>query len=121
MTEYRYQFSLGSDSIRLLCLLPNEDEAAPIQCRLHNYPLRKLEKGPQPYEALSYVWGDSGMHKSVLIDGYTVPVTMNLYAALSRLRDRTFERIIGADSVCINQADEREKERQIPLMSRIYG
>jgi hypothetical protein len=122
MPQYSYPLpSLGSDSIRLLRLMPNEHENAPIQCRLHNYPLEKLDKGTHLYEALSYVWGDSHTPESVSIDNYDLPVTVNLYKALLRLRDRTFERILWVDSICINQADEKEKEYQIQLMAKIYG
>jgi len=122
MPQYSYSLpSLGSDSIRLLRLMPNEDENAPIQCRLHNYPLQRLDKGTHLYEALSYVWGSSNTPQSVFIDNCDLPVTANLYQALSRLRDRTFERILWVDYICINQADEQEKEHQIQSMAKIYG
>jgi hypothetical protein len=122
MPQYSYSLpSLGSDSIRLLRLMPNEDVNAPIQCRLHNYPLQKLDEGTHLYEALSYVWGGSDTPQSVFIDQCGLPVTVNLYNALSRLRDRAFERILWVDSICINQADEQEKEHQIQSMAKIYG
>jgi Heterokaryon incompatibility protein (HET) len=122
MPQYSYPPPpLGSDSIRLLRLMPNKDETAPIQCRLCDYPLQKSDKGTHLYEALSYVWGGSDKHQSVFIDGCDLPVTVNLHNALSRLRDRSFERIIWVDSICINQADEQEKGRQIQSMAKIYG
>jgi hypothetical protein len=122
MPQYSYSLpSLGSDSIRLLRLMPNKDETAIIQCQLCNYPLQKSDKGTHLYEALSYVWGGSDKRQSVFIDGCNLPVTVNLHRALSRLRDRSFERIIWVDFVCINQADEQEKERQIQSMAKIYG
>jgi hypothetical protein len=122
MPQYSYSLpSLGPGSIRLLRLMPNEDEDAPIQCRLCNYPLQKSDKGTHMYEALSYVWGGSEKRQSVFINECDLPVTVNLHAALSRLRDHTFERIVWVDSICINQADEKEKERQIQLMAKIYG
>jgi hypothetical protein len=122
MPQYSYSLpSLGSDSVRLLRLMPNEDENAPIQCRLHNYPLQRLDKGSHLYEALSYVWGSPDTPQSVFIDNCDLPVTVNLHRALSRLRDYTFERILWVDSICINQADEQEKEYQIQSMAKIYG
>jgi hypothetical protein len=122
MPQYIYSLpSLGSDSIRLLRLMPNQNETAPIQCQLHNYPLQELDKGTHLYEALSYVWGSSGKRQSVFIDGRDLSVTENLHTALSHLRDRSFNRMIWLDSICINQADDREKERQIQLMAKIYG
>ncbi|KAH6677725.1 heterokaryon incompatibility protein-domain-containing protein [Halenospora varia] len=122
MSQYRYsQPSLDSGSIRLLRLMPNEDKTAPIQCQLFTYPLQKLDKGIHLYEALSYVWGGTSKRASIFIDNCDMPITVNLHNALSCLRDRFFERIIWADSVCINQEDEQEKECQIQLMAEIYG
>jgi hypothetical protein len=48
-------------------------------------------------------------------------VTVNLHEALSHLRDRSIERIIWVDAVCINQNDGEEKGQQIQLMAKIYG
>ncbi|KAF4624545.1 hypothetical protein G7Y89_g13625 [Cudoniella acicularis] len=120
MASYTYSL-LASDSIRLLRLMPNQDKAAPIQCQLCNYPLQKSDQGTHLYEALSYVWGSEVMRQSVSIDEYNLPVTVNLHSALSRLRDRYLERIIWVDSICINQANEREKGFQIELMAKIYS
>lgn len=122
MPRYSYsQPSLGSDSIRLLRLMPNKAETAPIQCQLYSYPLQKSDKGTHLYEALSNVWGSSdNSHHSVFIDDCDLPITVNLHKALLHLRDRSFERIIWVDYVCINQ-DEQEKGRQIQSMAKIYG
>jgi hypothetical protein len=49
-----------------------------------------------------------------------LPVTTNLHAALSRLRDHSFERIIWVDAVCINQADLQERGHQVQSMAKIY-
>lgn len=40
---------------------------------------------------------------------------------LLRLRDCNIPRIIWVDAVCINQADEKEKEHQILLLPAIYA
>lgn len=119
--ESPYYRPLLQDSIRLLCLLPHEDENAPIRCRLFEYTLRESEKRTQPYDALSYVWGNTGKPRFISIGEYDLLVTENLYVALSRLRYRSIERIIWVDAVCINQGDEAEKEKQIPFMANIYG
>jgi hypothetical protein len=58
----------------------------------------------------------------IYIDEHTLlPITENLYTALLHLRDRSFERIIWIDAVCINQGDMEEKERQIQLLPKIYS
>ncbi|KAM0175400.1 hypothetical protein ACHAPC_009643 [Botrytis cinerea] len=101
--------------------MPSEALTASIECRLHIYPLEKANKATHIYQALSYVWGVSETLRSVFIDKQPLPVTANLHAALLQLRDRTFERIIWVDAICINQKDEEEKSHQIGLMAKIFG
>lgn len=101
--------------------MPHEDETTPIQCQLFNYSLQETNKGSHLYEALSYVWGDSDNPQSIYIDEHPFNVTENLHMALSRLRNRFFERIIWVDAVCINQTNNQEKEHQIQSMAKIYG
>jgi hypothetical protein len=96
-------------TIRLLRLMPNEDETAPVQCKLFDYSLHDSRKGAHLYEALSYV------------DEHDLPVTTNLYAALSHLRDRSVERIIWVDAICIKQPDRKERGRQVQIMAKIYS
>ncbi|RYP70407.1 hypothetical protein DL769_004969 [Monosporascus sp. CRB-8-3] len=112
---------LPEDSIRLLSLLPHEDTNAPIQCRLFDYPLQDSSEGTQPYEALSYVWGDPNNLRSISINEYDWLITTNLHAALLRLRAPFLERIFWVDAICINQTDETEKVEQIRYMAEIYS
>jgi hypothetical protein len=122
MSPYRYHTLLPDpDKIRLLRLKPDADETAPIQCELFNYSLQTSTKGAHLYEALSYVWGDPEETSPIRVDGDQFPVTVKLCEALSRLRDRSIERIIWVDAVCINQTDGPEKNHQIGLMPKIYG
>ena len=124
MSSYRYSsLPLEGDNIHLLRLLPAKDEAAPLQCELHNYSLQQSGPRTHLYEALSYVWGDSTrpLPKFIFIDTYHLPVTVNLHAALSRLRDHSFERIIWVDAVCINQENLKEQGQQVQLMAKIYS
>lgn len=110
-----------SDGIRLLRLMPCKDDNAIIQCQLLNYSLSDSRNGTHLYEALSYVWGDPDHTVPIFIGEHRFRVTENLHAALLRLRDRSVERILWVDAICINQADEQEKERQIQSMARIFG
>ncbi|KAF2691459.1 heterokaryon incompatibility, partial [Lentithecium fluviatile CBS 122367] len=79
------------------------------------------------YVALSYVWGDATITPgTVSIDDHALLVTENLHAALRRLRWHAYSKdqaplLIWADALCINQTDQKEKERQIPLMGKIYS
>ena len=112
---------LEPGSIRLLRLMPDKDETAPIQCQLFNYSPQESREWTHLYEALSYVWGDPDKTLPILINEHCFNITVNLYAALLRLRNRSFERIIWVDAVCINQECKQEKERQIQSMAKIYG
>lgn len=92
-TIYRYS-SLSANSIRLLRLQPHPDEDAPVHCQLFEYPLLDSRRGTHLYEALSYVWGSEEKPRRVSTDQGDLYITENLHAALLRLRDRSFERII---------------------------
>ena len=118
---YRYSsLPPGIDSIRLLRLIPNKDKTAAIKCQLFNYSLEQ-DEGTHLYEALSYVWGNSNETVPISIGEHILPITQSLHAALLRLRDRSFERIIWVDAICINQENEPEKEQQIQCMVKIFG
>jgi hypothetical protein len=140
-----------SKNIRLLRLFPAEAEKAKIRGELLEHRLQTSSRpsyeasssvrgslGPvqsifigdehrlqtssrSSYEALSYVWGSIGPVQSILIGDEHLDVTPNLYAALVRLRDASFPRIIWIDAICINQADDNEKSEQIQIMAEIYG
>jgi hypothetical protein len=122
MSPFCYRALLpGPDSIRLLRLLPSKDENAPIRCQLFNNSLQDLGERADPYDALSYVWGTSDKTQSIRIAKHSLPVTPNLYEALSRFRHRYIERIIWVDAICINQKNIKEKEQQIRFMAKIYS
>ncbi|KAF2495476.1 HET-domain-containing protein [Lophium mytilinum] len=125
MSVYRYsplKRRIGANSIRLLRLLPNEDENAMIECQLFEYFFPDPDTGTHLYEALSYVWGDPQTNRSrILLSNCPFGVTANLHAALSRLRNRYIERVIWIDAICINQDDLEERGYQIQCMARIFG
>jgi hypothetical protein len=108
-------------AIRLLRLLPDSDEDSPIRCSLFIYDLQEWTERPHLYEALSYVWGDPNRVLPIYISEYIVNVTENLHAALRRLRDNYFERVIWVDAMCIDQQNPDEVKSQILLMARIYS
>ncbi|KAI0140338.1 heterokaryon incompatibility protein-domain-containing protein [Pestalotiopsis sp. NC0098] len=107
-------------TIRILRLLPEKAHIDPIKCELLQLPLPENTGDLQPYEALSYVWGSGGASQSILVSGTTLRIGQNLYQALLRLRHRLIEKVLWIDAICINQADNQEKEHQIPLMLQIY-
>jgi hypothetical protein len=125
MSQYHYSsLLLGPGSIRLLRIMPYENEsieAAEIQCELFEYSLRDPGKGTHLYEALSYTWSGQKKPRSISINKQYLAITENLHAALLRLRDPFFERIIWVDAVCINQEDLEEQGHQVQLMAKIYS
>ncbi|KAI0381107.1 heterokaryon incompatibility protein-domain-containing protein [Hypomontagnella monticulosa] len=103
--------------IRILRLLPSPSFKSKIQCVLHTAYL----KDKPEYEALSYVWGDLSVCESIVVDGRPTKVTVNLAAALRRLRYAVDERDIWVDRLCIHQADEVEKSYQVNMMKEIFS
>ncbi len=102
--------------IRLLRLLPGSWEDS-LSC-----DLQVVSLDDQPgYQALSYVWGTSDIVKTVWLHGKAFEATLNLWAALRRLRNPCHERIIWADATCINQKDLEERSHQVALMGEIYS
>jgi len=107
---------LGTREIRLLELLPSPHFNSDIHCKVFS---SSLESHP-PYEALSYVWGDSKFTTSIQAQRRPHQVTTNLELALRYLRLPTERRVLWVDAVCINQQDILEKNEQVTQMRRIY-
>ncbi|KAK7978253.1 hypothetical protein PG988_005743 [Apiospora saccharicola] len=80
----------------------------------------RLEDRPA-YTALSYAWGDPADSREVQLNGHPIQITRNLFVALRRLRDSECVKNMWADALCINQADNEEKARQVSLMRNIYS
>lgn len=72
------------------------------------------------YTALSYVWGNPSLVKSIKCNGKIFQTTGNLYTALQHLRQPDATVNLWIDQICINQNDIKEKAQQIVLMSKIY-
>ena len=118
MSQYHY-----SDSIRLLRLMPYENggiERTKIRCELFEYTLQDPDKWTHLYEVLSYTWGGAEKSYSIFIKEQELAITENLYAALLRLQDRSLERIIWVDAVCIGQSNSEEQEQHVLPMAKIY-
>lgn len=129
-SSYQYQpLSSPSTQIRLLELLPGRGI---IQCRLKVTDLGEAEN---TYEPLSYCWkAHTREHRFVTtykekkkqqtfrvrVDGADLDITENLHSALRHMRLESRVRLLWADAICINQADDEEKSVQVAMMSRIY-
>ncbi|KLU89919.1 hypothetical protein MAPG_08888 [Magnaporthiopsis poae ATCC 64411] len=121
--------------IRVLELKPGSG-GDPIRCSLHHCSLDvPVQATLDPchallmpakidlvaYTALSYTWGPNIFDALIQLDGYAKPVTAALERALKHFRRPDVGLMLWIDQLCINQVDEGEKEKQIPLMGRIYA
>lgn len=83
-----------------------------------------MEDLTQPiwYTALSYTWGDPNPDTDCFVecDGFELRITHSLDIALRHFRQSDHSINMWIDQICIDQNNQREKELQIPLMSKIY-
>jgi hypothetical protein len=113
---YDAQGNSTKERIRLLVLSPG-NYGSKIQCSLKTVSLSMLE---DQYIALSYVWGDPTVTRSIEVNGNELPVTKNLENALQHMRDQIAERTMWIDAICVDQENEGERSQQVQLMVDIY-
>ena len=112
--------ALGNDQeFRLITVIPGDN--LPIQTTLSKASLNDANESIPRYTALSYVWGLPTPRKTIICNGEEITVTVNLEAALLQLRDKSQERVIWIDQLCINQNDYDERNKQVSMMGCIYS
>jgi len=132
MGSYPYtRLDADRKEIRLLELEPGSPEDT-VRCKLTT---TTLDDAPS-YEALSYTWEDPEMTQTkavIAVGGHTMEVTANLESALRHLQqpssiwpspaeDRpSLPHRLWVDALCLNQADNDEKNQQVPRMYAIYS
>ncbi|TPX18042.1 uncharacterized protein E0L32_011861 [Thyridium curvatum] len=94
-----------------------EDDKIPISCDLYH---AFRDEDPQ-YETLSYTWGDPSETATIIVDGQSRQVTVNLRDALRHIRRKSQDVHLWIDALCINQSDTEEKGHQVGQMRDIYG
>lgn len=108
-------------SFRVVTLLPGE-ECAPVACLLSHDDWKKPK---QPFEAVSYCWGDRNPRKTIYINDQPFDVAPNLESALRHLRrqgrTRSQYRHLWVDAISINQSDIEERNKQVLQMYNIYN
>ncbi|UKZ73881.1 hypothetical protein TrVFT333_001535 [Trichoderma virens FT-333] len=114
---YQYSKLSPAASTRILELQPSYEQEGPLQCNL-----REINIASDPfYEALSYTWGKPEFTEPLILDGdFVIHITPNLRDALLRFRSKLSVRRLWVDAICINQQDDDDKTKQIPLMTEIY-
>ncbi|KAE8445717.1 hypothetical protein EG329_012896 [Mollisiaceae sp. DMI_Dod_QoI] len=117
-TPYTYEPLNPSNSlIRLIALEPSPDFASDIYCDIFNV---SLDTKPV-YEAVSYAWGDANITEMLFLQNHPFQATVNLVSALRHLRFKYETRILWVDAICIDQANNLEREQQVGLMGSIYS
>jgi hypothetical protein len=116
MTNTPYKKLTGERKIRLVTLRPGK-VSDPITCDLTPVDLDMSLK----YDALSYEWKKDKGLTNITCGSTSLSVTRNLAVALRALRNPASPKLLWADAICINQKDEKEKSKQIPLMRDIYA
>lgn len=107
-SSYQYRrLNLATDAIRLIQIL--HGDTGPIECELFETFLDRVEG--LPYEALSYVWGNTESTEKIWVDGCPFTVTENLFEALSDLRQPTEDRLLWIDAICIDQTHDAVSDR----------
>lgn len=115
--------------IRLLQLCSAESRKGLVQKVVGHLLTVSLEDAPC-FDCLSYQWelpagesrylGKIGPH-TISINGCTLDVEDNLYAALIRLMNPHTTRLLWADAICIDQTNKVELGDQVAKMGAIYA
>lgn len=115
---YKYKSLESEHHIRRLVLKPGQEDD-PLCGTMESVDLDD-ETSSGSYEAISYAWGNSVMNHWILVDGFQLRITRNLFHALRQTRDLRKPRRLWADSICIWQENKEEKGQQVSLMRRIF-
>lgn len=114
-SEFSYENLESTKHFRLLRVLPGNWSDG-LTCILIPF---LVEKSP-PYLALSYTWGYSSNSRAIALNGKSFRISSNVGNFLHQVRHPVKSTSIWIDAICINQADNKEKESQIQMMGKIY-
>ena len=116
--EYRYR-PLQKGEIRLIRMRHQETDDMHIAGHIASYPLNECPS----YMALSYCWGKDVPSHLLVMNGQRIILQDNLDSFLRRViryKKREVD-FLWIDAICINQADNEEKNTQLALMRDIYA
>jgi len=123
----RPHLRLSTNEIRVLILARGTKNDKPTCClerrilQVDGSP--RAPSSPTRYAALSYVWGSPANPRAITCNGADFFVSRNLFDALVALQTMptVVPNALWIDAICINQADNDEKTKQIALMGAIYS
>lgn len=113
---YTYK-PLGEGGIRILEFREQPDTES-FRARLIHVGLNSVAKC---YTAISYCWGPKDISRSLTLDGgFRLPISQVVEDLLRHIvKDKVM--FLWIDAICIDQADDNDKSRQIQLMRDIYA
>ncbi|KAJ0267678.1 hypothetical protein COL940_014132 [Colletotrichum noveboracense] len=113
---------IATSELRILSVHPALSIESPVIADLF---LENFQTRQNPYEALSYTWGDSSNTEIITVNSVELNVTRNLRLALQTLRHQPRNPSkavqIWVDSICINQDNVAERNAQVSQMGKIYS
>ncbi|KAF2106864.1 heterokaryon incompatibility protein-domain-containing protein [Lophiotrema nucula] len=127
MDPYQYDSLTSTDGdedlyIRLLTL-PSGPRDGTVSCEIK---IHKFSEAPE-YRTVSYRWGDPNDRGTIhvtsispTIGDRSLDVPKSIIPFLLRTRVRGETPPLWIDSICINQANKEEKEKQVRSMGKIY-
>lgn len=122
LTEYEYKTLVEPHTVRILNLRPGGKDAGEVVCELVD---ENLDQVKSKYEALSWSWGTVEWDQKIQIHhrgkDFFFKVPGSLTSALKALRSVKRVRRLWIDAICINQKEPDEKNKQVPMMAKIYG
>lgn len=110
--------------IRLLEILPStSNKETAIQCRLRAVRLVEYD---QCFTAISYTWDHAATARSILVNGCTVEIKINLYQILCQYREKLRLKLlptvfIWVDALCLDRQNTRERNSQVQIVPNIFS
>ncbi|KAI4621126.1 uncharacterized protein J4E87_006754 [Alternaria ethzedia] len=125
--DYQYGPLANDDNTRFIQLYPAAHFEDPIRVDIieRAYDASKTQDSVS-YEALSYAWGSDEDSAYIFVGANSgLRVRYNVTQILRYLRDGITPgcsaRTLWIDAMCINQADDEEKGKQVTVMGKIYA
>jgi hypothetical protein len=114
--QYKYS-PLQPREIRLLSLQSGQNlPDGVLRCQMIHASLD--DRSRLEFAALSYTWGDPTRNIPILINNKSFQLHESAHQALCKALPGVH---LWIDAVCINQNDNEEKAKQVPLMRDIYS
>ncbi|KAI4628180.1 hypothetical protein J4E80_002318 [Alternaria sp. BMP 0032] len=125
--DYQYRPLANDGNTRFIQLYPAAHFEDPIRVDIieRAYDASKTQD-PVSYEALSYAWGSDEDSAYIFVGANSrLRVRHNVIQILRYLRDGITPdctaRTLWIDAICINQADDEEKGKQVTVMGKLYA